>query len=101
DINRLIAKKPFGMDLESSHEFAKYWLLYECPISLSSEDVRDEKVCVLRCIPPTIRLYPGSNCPTYAAAINNEYWEAEIRVQLQHVPGNVFKNAPLLWRHIT
>ncbi|RIB15394.1 hypothetical protein C2G38_2192481 [Gigaspora rosea] len=40
------------MDLESSHEFAKYWLLYECPISLSSEDVRDEKVCVLRCIPP-------------------------------------------------
>ncbi|CAG8704984.1 5939_t:CDS:2, partial [Gigaspora margarita] len=53
------------------------------------------------------------NCPTYAAAtlwINNEHWEGvpfilkcgkalneqqtEIRVQFQHVPGNVFKNAP-------
>ncbi|KAF0512390.1 glucose-6-phosphate 1-dehydrogenase [Gigaspora margarita] len=109
----------------------------ERPISLNSEDVRDEKVRVLRCIPPVEQkdiilgqytkseddtkpgylddktVPPGSNCPTYAAAtlwINNERWEGvpfilkcgkalneqktEIRVQFQHVPGNVFKNAP-------
>ncbi|CAG8468156.1 7356_t:CDS:2 [Dentiscutata heterogama] len=109
----------------------------ERPLSLSSEDVRDEKVRVLRCIPPVelkdvvLGQYtksedgtkpgylddktvpPGSNCPTFAAAtlwINNERWEGvpfilkcgkalneqktEIRVQFQHVPGNVFKDAP-------
>ncbi|RIB07694.1 glucose-6-P dehydrogenase [Gigaspora rosea] len=109
----------------------------ERPISLKAEDVRDEKVRVLRCIPPVEQkdiilgqyikseddtkpgylddktVPPGSNCPTYAAAtlwINNERWEGvpfilkcgkalneqktEIRVQFQHVPGNVFKNAP-------
>ncbi|CAG8453216.1 801_t:CDS:2 [Diversispora eburnea] len=74
----------------------------ERPVSLSSEDVRDEKVRVLRCIPP-VKLQdvllgqytksedgtnpgylddntvpPGSNCPTFAAAtlfINNDRWE--------------------------
>ncbi|CAG8452918.1 3726_t:CDS:2 [Acaulospora colombiana] len=76
----------------------------ERPVSLSSEDVRDEKVRVLRCIQPVTlqdvllgqytksedesdpkpgylddnTVPPGSNCPTYAAAtlfINNERWE--------------------------
>ncbi|CAG8672346.1 13553_t:CDS:2, partial [Racocetra persica] len=74
----------------------------ERPISLNSEDVRDEKVRVLRCIPPVNmddvilgqytksedgtkpgylddKTVPsGSNCPTFAAAtlwINNERWE--------------------------
>ncbi|RHZ54198.1 hypothetical protein Glove_429g17 [Diversispora epigaea] len=74
----------------------------ERPVSLSSEDVRDEKVRVLRCIPP-VKLQdvllgqytksedgtnpgyldddtvpPESNCPTFAAAtlfINNDRWE--------------------------
>ncbi|CAG8562479.1 1393_t:CDS:2 [Acaulospora morrowiae] len=76
----------------------------ERPVSLSAEDVRDEKVRVLRCIPPVklddvllgqytksededgvkpgylddSTVPPDSNCPTYAAAtlfINNDRWE--------------------------
>ncbi|CAI2179225.1 14959_t:CDS:2 [Funneliformis geosporum] len=109
----------------------------ERPVSLSAEDVRDEKVRVLRCIPPVkledtlLGQYTrsedgdkpgyledntvpkGSTCPTFAACtlwINNERWEgvpfilkcgkalseqkAEIRVQFQDVPGNVFKDSP-------
>jgi len=74
----------------------------ERPLSLSAEDVRDEKVRVLRCIPPVkledtlLGQYtksedgskpgylddktvpPGSTCPSFAACtlwINNERWE--------------------------
>ncbi|CAG8633471.1 11201_t:CDS:2, partial [Paraglomus brasilianum] len=107
------------------------------PVSLDAEDVRDEKVRVLRSIPPVkveetllgqytrsednskpgyledSTVPPGSNCPTFAAAvlwINNERWEGvpfilkcgkalneqktEIRIQFQDVPGNVFRGAP-------
>ncbi|CAG8622392.1 7499_t:CDS:2 [Funneliformis caledonium] len=109
----------------------------ERPVSLSSEDIRDEKVRVLRCIPPVkledtllgqytksedgekpgyledSTVPDGSTCPTFAACtlwINNERWEgvpfilkcgkalneqkAEIRVQFQDLPGNVFKDSP-------
>lgn len=72
----------------------------ERPVSFSSEDIRDEKVKVLRCIPPIKKedvllgqyvaadgkpgyldddtVPKGSNCPTYAALtlwINNPRWE--------------------------
>ncbi|KAL1915100.1 uncharacterized protein VTP21DRAFT_7581 [Calcarisporiella thermophila] len=74
----------------------------EPPVSLSSQDIRDEKVKVLRCIPPikpseTIvgqytasadgskpaykddkTVPPNSNCPTFAANvlwINNDRWQ--------------------------
>ncbi|KAF0514832.1 glucose-6-phosphate dehydrogenase [Gigaspora margarita] len=88
DVNRLIVEKPFGRDgfRKLGKALATLW--------------REEEAY-------------RSNCPTYAAAtlwINNEHWEGvpfilkcgkalneqqtEIRVQFQHVPGNVFKNAP-------
>lgn len=75
-------------------------LTMERPVSFSAEDVRDEKVKVLRCIPPIARKdtllgqYVGANgkpgyleddtvpkgsvCPTFAALalwINNPRWE--------------------------
>ncbi|KAF8238693.1 glucose-6-P dehydrogenase [Tricholoma matsutake] len=75
-------------------------LTMERPVSFSAEDIRDEKVKVLRCIPPIERkdtllgqyvaangkpgylddntVPPNSVCPTYAATtlwINNPRWE--------------------------
>jgi len=69
-------------------------LTMERPVSFSAEDIRDEKVKVLRAIPPIERAdvllgqYDGylnddgvpkdSNCPTFAACvlkINNPRWE--------------------------
>ncbi|KAH7914339.1 glucose-6-phosphate 1-dehydrogenase [Hygrophoropsis aurantiaca] len=75
-------------------------LTMERPVSFASEDIRDEKVKVLRCIPPIERkdtllgqyvaangkpgyldddtVPKGSVCPTFAATtlwINNERWE--------------------------
>jgi glucose-6-phosphate 1-dehydrogenase len=104
----------------------------EPPVSLDAEDIRNEKVKVLRSM-ETVKLenvvvgqYRGSNgfpgylddetvppdsiCPTFASLvmfINNARWEgvpflfkagkalhkrhAEIRVQFQAVPGNLYK----------
>ncbi|CAL1700578.1 unnamed protein product [Somion occarium] len=75
-------------------------LTMERPVSFEAEDIRDEKVKVLRAIPPVERsdtllgqyvaangkpgylddstVPPNSNCPTYAATtlwINNPRWE--------------------------
>lgn len=72
----------------------------ERPVSFAAEDIRDEKVKVLRCIPPIKKedvllgqyvaanghpgyldddtVPKGSNCPTFAALtlfINNPRWE--------------------------
>ncbi|CAJ0750172.1 7112_t:CDS:2 [Entrophospora sp. SA101] len=64
----------------------------ERPVSLSAEDVRDEKVRVLRNIPPVklddvfLGQYSKSE-----DALNEP--KTEIRVQFQDVPGNVFKDA--------
>ncbi|KAI8806493.1 glucose-6-phosphate dehydrogenase [Cladochytrium replicatum] len=105
----------------------------EKPVSLDAEDVRNEKVKVLRCIEPLTMddvllgqyvtdgktpgyrddptVPKGSNTPTFAAAvfyINNERWDgvpfilkcgkalenqkAEVRIQFQDVPGNIYSD---------
>merc|ERR1712186_221413 len=91
----------------------------EKPVTTSPDDIRDEKVKVLKAVPdedgrlgylqdPTVP--EGSTCPTFASAvlrINNERWDgvpfilkcgkalnerkAEVRIQYKDVPGDIFK----------
>ncbi|KAJ3359683.1 Glucose-6-phosphate 1-dehydrogenase [Kappamyces sp. JEL0680] len=123
--NRLIVEKPFGKDTESSHalgiEIAKNWkecevmqnhllqiltiVAMEKPVTLDSEDVRNEKVKVLRAIPPLkleqvlIGQYSGSadgkepgylDDPTVPKALNEQ--KCEIRIQFNDPAGNIYKD---------
>eukprot|EP00731_Ephydatia_muelleri_P001953 Em0001g1953a len=86
----------------------------EKPVSTSAEDIRDEKVKVLRSVPElklgdVVLGQYGSVTPTFATAvlhIKNERWDgvpfilrcgkalnerkAEIRIQFRDVPGDIF-----------
>ncbi|PPQ72905.1 hypothetical protein CVT26_014568 [Gymnopilus dilepis] len=93
----------FGIirDIQQNHLLQVLSILtMERPVSFAAEDIRDEKVKVLRCIPPIERndvllgqyvaangkpgylddntVPPNSSCPTFAAVtlwINNPRWE--------------------------
>ncbi|WCJ37389.1 glucose-6-phosphate dehydrogenase 1 [Euphorbia peplus] len=85
----------------------------ETPVSLDAEDIRNEKVKVLRSMKPLqledviVGQYKGHSRGAAALFINNARWDgvpflmkagkalhtrrAEIRVQFRHVPGNLYK----------